>query len=270
MGRNDTKQTKKVSKHKKEKILNNDAMKLMRSQLANVGCKLLLVEADGNCLFRALSDQLYGDQHRHDDVRKHHRNDFEPFMEDDEKFEKYCERIREDGTWGGNQELYAAARLFQVYIIVHQDQLEAPIMVIECDRLRPTRIIHVAYHSEDHYDSVRSLKDCMDPDTLPISFDLECEGYRVKDLAKRWHTHMSTSESSNSEQVELSVVPEASMNLTDGRVDELANRLSKQLQIAAGTVSGTSGKILSKKELRQLRKAQKIEKSQRVNLSKST
>ncbi|KAF4032050.1 OTU-like cysteine protease domain-containing protein [Phytophthora infestans] len=195
-------------------VVDDDALKLMRRKLADVGCKLHEVEADGNCLFRALADQLYGDQHQHEDVREkivsyleQHRDDFEPFMEDEEKFEKYCARMREDGTWGGNQELYAAARLFQVYVVVHQDQPSARIMVIECDRLRPTRFVHVAYHGEDHYDSVRALKDPVDPDTLPVSIELDCDGFRTEDFAKRWQTHDSASKSTSEDQPEERVVP---------------------------------------------------------------
>lgn len=92
--------------------------------------------------------------------------------------------MRDDGTWGGNQELYAAARLFQVYVVVHQDQPSARIMVIECDRLKPSRFVHVAYHGEDHYDSVRALRDPIEPERLPVSIELSCEGFRPDDLAK--------------------------------------------------------------------------------------
>jgi hypothetical protein len=92
--------------------------------------------------------------------------------------------MREDGTWGGNQELYAAARLYQVYVVVHQDQASARIMVIECDRLKPTRFVHVAYHGEDHYDSVRALRDPVEPDALPVSIELDCDGFRRADFAK--------------------------------------------------------------------------------------
>ena len=92
--------------------------------------------------------------------------------------------MRKDGTWGGNQELYAAARLFQVYVVVHQDQPSARIMVIECDRLRPTRFVHVAYHGEDHYDSVRSITDPVDLVGVPRPIKLDCDGFRADDFAK--------------------------------------------------------------------------------------
>ncbi|KAL4088458.1 hypothetical protein PRIC1_012878 [Phytophthora ramorum] len=263
------------AKHKKKSssyVVDDDCIKLMRKQLATVGCKLHEVEADGNCLFRALGDQLYGDQHRHEDIREkivtyleQHRDDFEPFMEDEEKFEKYCERMREDGTWGGNQELYAAARLFQVYVVVHQDQPSARIMVIECDRLKPTRFAHVAYHGEDHYDSVRALRDPVDPDGLPISIELDCDGFRSQDFAKRWQAYAPTPGTAGEDQVaqrQQRVVP-----ITDGDVDQLASRLGGQLQVSAGATRGAAGNSLSKKEQRQLRKAEKAEKAARKQRS---
>ncbi|KAE8908276.1 hypothetical protein PF010_g9532 [Phytophthora fragariae] len=219
-------------------VVDDDAIKLMRRQLADVGCKLHEVEADGNCLFRALGDQLYGDQHRHEEVRgklvdylEQHRDDFEPFMEDEEKFDRYCERMRDDGTWGGNQELYAAARLFQVYVVVHQDQPSARIMVIECDRLKPTRFVHVAYHGEDHYDSVRALRDPIEPERLPVSIELSCEGFRSEDLTKRRQTHASPGPgtAAGQHQPEQRVVPRPA----DGEVDQLAGTLGEQLQLVA-------------------------------------
>lgn len=93
--------------------------------------------------------------------------------------------MREDGTWGGNQELYAAARLFRVYVVIHQESAR---MVIECDALEPTRVLHVAYHGSDHYDSVRSLQDpvtsALDDAAPPREIVLDCDGFRPDDLAK--------------------------------------------------------------------------------------
>ena len=88
---------------------------------------------DGNCLFRSLSDQLYGDYgNRHDEVRaavcdymETNKDDFAVFLvfedeededqdeEDAKDFESYVAVMREDGEWGGNLELVAAARLHQ-------------------------------------------------------------------------------------------------------------------------------------------------------------
>jgi OTU domain-containing protein 3 len=84
------------------------------------------MEADGNCLFRALSDQLYWDfGNMHADIRSDISDyleafeaDFSSFLvlededEDAADFESYVHTMRQDGEWGGNLELVAAARLY--------------------------------------------------------------------------------------------------------------------------------------------------------------
>lgn len=54
-----------------------------------------------NCLFRALGDQLEGHgrnhlKHRHDTVVyvRNHRQDFEPFVEDDLSFDKHGKCVK--------------------------------------------------------------------------------------------------------------------------------------------------------------------------------
>lgn len=42
------------------------------------------------------------------------RENFEPYVEDDEPFGDYLVRMKGDAEWGGNQELVAASQLFQV------------------------------------------------------------------------------------------------------------------------------------------------------------
>lgn len=86
--------------------------------------------ADGNCLFRSLSDQLYFDYgSRHLEIRddvvdymEGHKDDFVVFLVLDDKdsndedaadFESYCNEMRNDGTWGGNLELVAASRMYR-------------------------------------------------------------------------------------------------------------------------------------------------------------
>lgn len=45
--------------------------------------------------------------------------DFEPFIEDEEPFEKYCDSMLEDGTWAGHMELQAASILKRKNICIH-------------------------------------------------------------------------------------------------------------------------------------------------------
>lgn len=48
------------------------------------------------------------------DHLERNRETFEPYVEDDESFDAYLDRMREDAEWGGNQELVAAGQLYNV------------------------------------------------------------------------------------------------------------------------------------------------------------
>lgn len=85
------------------------------------------MEADGNCLFRSLSDQLYRDYGKqHEKVRHEichflvqNKEEFSIFLllDDDQEdicdFESYVSEMRKDGTWGGDVEIVCAARLYK-------------------------------------------------------------------------------------------------------------------------------------------------------------
>ena len=65
---------------------------------------------------------------------------------------RFCSR-----RWGGNLELVAAANLRSVNVVVHQ--LEAPKFEICADDNSATRTVHLSYHGEAHYNSVRRKDD---------------------------------------------------------------------------------------------------------------
>ncbi|KAF5376151.1 hypothetical protein D9615_007651 [Tricholomella constricta] len=87
---------------------------LLSSQLRALGLYAADTLGDGNCLFRALSDQLYGSPSRHMDLRQEicdwiakHRERYEPFVEDERGLETHLRCMREHGTYGGHMELSA-------------------------------------------------------------------------------------------------------------------------------------------------------------------
>lgn len=99
-------------------------------------------EADGNCLFRSISDQLYHDfGGQHVEVRDEvcnyiegHKEDFSVFLvlddedaavneEDAANFETYVFQMRQDGDWGGHLELVAAARMYRCVKEIAHDSL---------------------------------------------------------------------------------------------------------------------------------------------------
>nr|AIE88286.1 hypothetical protein [Oryza glaberrima] len=145
-----------------------------RAQLDALGLKIIEVSADGNCFFRAMGDQLEGNEEEHMKYRamivqyiKEHRVDFEPFIEDEEPFEKYCDSMLEDGTWAGHMELQAASILTRKNICIHM--LNSPRWYIRnfSDR-EATSMIHLSYHQGEHYNSVRLREDPCQGPAMPV------------------------------------------------------------------------------------------------------
>ncbi|XP_015421408.1 PREDICTED: OTU domain-containing protein 3, partial [Myotis davidii] len=119
---------------------------------------------DGNCLFRALGDQLEGHsrnhlQHRQEtvDYMIKQREDFEPFVEDDIPFEKHVASLAKPGTFAGNDAIVAFARNHQLNVVIHQ--LNAPLWQIRGTDKSSVRELHIAYRYGEHYDSVRRIND---------------------------------------------------------------------------------------------------------------
>ncbi|XP_054904582.1 OTU domain-containing protein 3 [Poeciliopsis prolifica] len=133
-------------------------------QLQALGLKLREVPGDGNCLFRALGDQLEGHSRGHLRLRQEtvqymmsHRQDFEPFVEDDVPFPQHLSNLAQSGTFAGNDAIVAFARSQQVKVVIHQ--LNAPLWEINGVEKQACRELHIAYRYGDHYDSVRRVGD---------------------------------------------------------------------------------------------------------------
>ena len=98
--------------------------------LATAHLKVKVMEMDGNCLFRSIVDQLAGngngpEQHLlvREDVMNYmdkHSDFFSLFVEDDEGFADYIDRMRQPGQWGGPMELSALALVYNLKLIIHQ------------------------------------------------------------------------------------------------------------------------------------------------------
>ncbi|RVE70110.1 hypothetical protein OJAV_G00061300 [Oryzias javanicus] len=134
------------------------------NQLQALGLKLREVPGDGNCLFRALGDQLQGHSRDHLRLRQEtvcymtsHRQDFEPFVEDDVPFAQHLSNLSQPGTFAGNDAIVAFARSQQVKVVIHQ--LNTPLWEINGSEKQVCRELHIAYRYGDHYDSVRRIGD---------------------------------------------------------------------------------------------------------------
>lgn len=134
------------------------------NQLQVLGLRLREVPGDGNCLFRALGDQLEGHSRNHlkhrqetADYMIRNRNDFEPFVEDDVPFGKHVDNLAQPGTFAGNDAIVAFARNNQVNVVIHQ--LNNPLWHIRGSDKSGARELHIAYRYGEHYDSVRRIND---------------------------------------------------------------------------------------------------------------
>ncbi|XP_059284329.1 OVARIAN TUMOR DOMAIN-containing deubiquitinating enzyme 7 isoform X2 [Lycium ferocissimum] len=144
-----------------------------RAQLDALGLKIIQVTADGNCFFRALGDQLEGNEEEHEKYRdmtvkyiRNNRDTFEPFIEDDVPFDEYCESMEKDGTWAGHMELQAASLVTHTNICIHRHM--SPRWYIQNFDNREYRMLHLSYHDGEHYNSVRLKEDSCTGPASPI------------------------------------------------------------------------------------------------------
>ena len=112
----------------------------LNTQLGTIGLTLKQIPGDGNCLFRALGDQLYGNSNDHLLHRtqvvtymRQHRDDFEPFVEDDISFDAHLSSLAENGTFAGNDSIVAFARKHNLTVVIHQ--LNKPLWQIHGGKL---------------------------------------------------------------------------------------------------------------------------------------
>ncbi|KAI3991134.1 hypothetical protein MKX01_022355 [Papaver californicum] len=137
--------------------------------LDSLGLKIVKVTADGNCFFRAIADQLEGNEEEHNKYRlmvvkyiQDHRLEFEPFIEDEVPFVEYCDLMETEGTWAGQMELQACSLVTRCNICVHR--LMSPRWYMRNFEGHGSRVVHLSYHNEEHYNSVRSKEDpCSGP-----------------------------------------------------------------------------------------------------------
>ena len=98
-----------------------------KQSLASLNLKIHTILGDGNCLFRAIADQVFGNENLHEDIREEivdyigeNESFCTNFIEDNESFSSYVSRMKCNGTWGGYLELCSAANLLKIQIIIHQ------------------------------------------------------------------------------------------------------------------------------------------------------
>ena len=110
--------------------LTNDGVHLglqgLKEELKKLGLRTKIVKGDGNCYFRAIADQLFGDEDLHYIVRfdvveymRKNQGDYEPFIVgDQDPLTVYLRELAKDGTWAGDYELNALCLAYQINLRV--------------------------------------------------------------------------------------------------------------------------------------------------------
>ncbi|KAH8678781.1 hypothetical protein BGZ60DRAFT_428603 [Tricladium varicosporioides] len=160
------------------------------------GLKASPIRGDGNCLFNALSDQIYGNQSRHKEIREkvieHLRENaawYKQFInvepgggqrrnpkrknvgassssfshkgptpeEIDAAFEGHLARMARGGTYGDNMEIRAFSKAYDTDVRIFDDNTN-DYYVRASDEGFSERVAYIAYHSWEHYSSVRNIE----------------------------------------------------------------------------------------------------------------
>lgn len=135
------------------------------------------VQGDGNCQFRALSDQFYRSPEHHKFIRqqvvsqlKDHPEIYEGYVS--MAYDEYLERMSKSGEWGDHVTLQAAADKYGVKILVITSFKDTCYIEILPKNQKSNRVIYLSFWAEVHYNSI-----------YPQGDFLPCDDFKKK---KKW------------------------------------------------------------------------------------
>ncbi|CAN6461499.1 unnamed protein product [Victoria cruziana] len=117
------------------------------------------VKGDGNCQFRALSDQFYLSPEHHKFVRqqvvnqlKAHPDNYSGYVPMD--YDDYIKKMSKDGEWGDHVTLQAAADSYGVRIFVVTSFKDTCSIEILPSVQKSNKVIFLSFWAEVHYNSI--------------------------------------------------------------------------------------------------------------------
>ena len=172
----------KLFKNRKFITLYEDQEEKIKNNLEKLHFFIKKMGGDGNCMFRAVSDQVYGNEEYHDIIREKcmdylliEREFFSQFIEGgDKEFDNYITMKRKSGVWGDDIELQAISEIYNRPIEIYSgsnkplktfhENLKEFNLKEEDSEKKTIKIspIRVSYHGKEHYNSV-----------VPTKFDLD-------------------------------------------------------------------------------------------------
>jgi OTU domain-containing protein 5 len=135
-----------------------------QKKLVTKGLLIKQVGGDGNCLFRSFSDQLYGNEDWHREIREIcmeyitiERDFFKNFVVGgDFKFDEYVEKKRQDSCWGDDVEIQALSEMYNRAIEIYAYSSD-PMRTFHESGSNTNEPIRLSYHGKSHYNSIKKL-----------------------------------------------------------------------------------------------------------------
>ncbi|QIW99557.1 hypothetical protein AMS68_005075 [Peltaster fructicola] len=182
------------------------------------------IRGDGNCLFNALSDQIFGDQTSHATIRarvidymRENASYYKQFIDVhpgggirrnpkrknagaystpanavppseadvDRVFDSHLQSMARGGTYGDNMEITAFSSAYGVDVKIYQRDFAYMVTGMSTDdKARP--VAHIAYHMWEHYSSIRNLEGPHKglPAVSPRALTMEEEAMQQQKLAQ--------------------------------------------------------------------------------------
>uniref|UniRef100_A0A0X3NY51 ubiquitinyl hydrolase 1 n=2 Tax=Schistocephalus solidus TaxID=70667 RepID=A0A0X3NY51_SCHSO len=121
------------------------------------GWKIVHVRGDGACLFRSVSHQVFGDEEKHEIVRKQvvdymvkNREHFSQYVTED--FDRYLQRKRHPNCYGNHLEIQAISELYNRPVEIYHNSA-SPINVFHAEYSHEIPL-RLGYYGRTHYNSI--------------------------------------------------------------------------------------------------------------------
>ncbi|KAL7060874.1 hypothetical protein AAHC03_09619 [Spirometra sp. Aus1] len=121
------------------------------------GWKIVHVRGDGACLFRSVSHQVFGDEEKHELVRKQvvdymvkNREHFSQYVTED--FDRYLQRKRHPNCHGNHLEIQAISELYNRPVEIYHNSA-SPINVFHAEYSHEIPL-RLGYYGRTHYNSI--------------------------------------------------------------------------------------------------------------------
>ncbi|KAF7823209.1 OTU domain-containing protein 5 isoform X1 [Senna tora] len=190
---------------------------------------------DGNCLFRAVADQVYGDPEAYDVVRQmcidymeQERDHFSQFIT--EGFVSYCRRKRRDKVYGNNVEIQAMCEMYNRPIHIYSYSIE-PINIFHGNYNTDTPPIRLSYHHGNHYNSL------VDPRCMAIGAGLGFSSLRGANVDK--DQVKAAIKAQQDQQIDNALLAEgrfySDVELTEKEIERMVMEVSRAEYLAGST-----------------------------------